>query len=87
MFNLEFWKGVAERGIKSGAQFALLTLGVGLTAGTVDGETAQVINAFTVNFVTLGGAFLGGVLVSALTSLAFPSNVPSTNQPGKHEAG
>lgn len=86
MFNLEFWKGVAERGIKSGAQFALLTLGVGLTAGAVDGETAQVINAFTVNFVTLGGAFLGGVLVSALTSLAFPSNVPSLSRPGKHEA-
>ena len=86
MFTLEFWRGVAERGIKSGAQFALLTLGVGLTAGTVDGETAQVVNAFAVNFVTLGGAFLGGVLVSALTSLAFPSNVPSLVQSGKHEA-
>lgn len=86
MFTLEFWRGVAERGIKSGAQFALLTLGVGLTAGTVDGETAQVINAFTVNFVTLGGAFAGGVLVSALTSLALPGNVPSASRPGKHEA-
>ena len=77
MFSLLFWKGVAERGIKTGAQFALLTLGVGLTAGAVDSETAQVINAFTVNFATLGGAFLGGVLVSALTSLALPENVPN----------
>lgn len=86
MWTKKFWKGAAERGIKSGAQFALLTLGVGLTAGAVDGETAQVINAFTVNFATLGGAFLGGVLVSALTSLAFPSKVPDSEYDGKHVA-
>lgn len=80
MFTIAFWKGATERAVKSGAQFALLTLGVGVTAGAVDGETAQVINAFAVNFATLGGAFLGGVLVSALTSLAFSSNVPNQHQ-------
>ncbi|QEP08725.1 holin [Glutamicibacter sp. ZJUTW] len=85
LWTKEFWKGVAERGIKTGAQFALLTLGVGVTAGTVDGEAAQVINAFAVDFVTLGGAFLGGVLVSVLTSLVFSGNVPNKSM-AKHLA-
>jgi hypothetical protein len=76
MFTVDFWRGAAERALKSGAQFALLTLGVGVVAGGVDGETAQVINAFTINFFTLGGAFLGGGLVSVLTSLAIPGPVP-----------
>ena len=86
MFTIEFWKGAAERGIKTGAQFALLTLGVGVTAGTGEGETAQAINAFAVDFVTLGGAFLGGVLVSVLTSLVLPGKVPDTGYAGKHVA-
>lgn len=72
-----FWNGVLDRGIKSGAQFVLLVLGVGISAGGVDSETAQTINAFALDYVTLGGAFLGGVIMSLLTSLAFPGNVPN----------
>ena len=86
LFTTAFWKGAAERALKSGAQFALLTLGVGLTAGAVDGETAQVINAFTVNFVTLGGTFLGGALVSVLTSITFSGNVSNETSSGAHVA-
>lgn len=86
LFTTAFWKGAAERALKSGAQFALLTLGVGLTAGTVDGETAQVINAFTVNLATLGGTFLGGALVSVLTSITFSGNVSNETPSGAHVA-
>lgn len=69
MFKKSFWKAAAERALKSGAQFVLLVLGVGVVAGTGDGESAQVINAFALDYVTLAGAFGGGVLVSVLTSI------------------
>ncbi|WP_125777203.1 hypothetical protein [Antribacter gilvus] len=73
--SLSFWKGAAERAIATGAQFCLLVLGVGVGAGALPGETAQIVNALTLNYVTLGGAFLGGALVSVLTSLARPDFV------------
>lgn len=77
VFTKDFWKGALERAVKSGAQFVLLVLGVGVVAGGVDTETAQVINAFALDYVALGGAFLGGVLMSVLTSVAFPAAVPA----------
>lgn len=78
VFTKDFWKGALERAVKSGAQFVLLVLGVGVAAGGVDTETAQVINAFALDYVALGGAFLGGVLMSVLTSVAFPAAVPAS---------
>ncbi len=69
MFTLAFWKAATERALKSGAQFVLVTIGFGLVAGTQTSETADVLNAFTLNYVTLGGVFLGGAIVSYLTSI------------------
>jgi len=69
MWTKKFWKAAAERGIKTGAQFVLLILGVGVGAGAGESGTAQVVNALALDYATLGGAFVGGVLVSALTSV------------------
>jgi hypothetical protein len=69
IFTIMFWKAATERAVKSGAQFVLVTIGFGLIAGTQTSETAEVLNAFTLNYVTIGGVFLGGVLVSYLTSI------------------
>lgn len=79
MFSAEFWRGALERAIKTGAQFVLLVLGVGVGSGVVDTDTAQVINAFALDYLTLGGAFMGGVLFSVLTSLTFSGNVPNVD--------
>lgn len=69
MFTLAFWKAATERAAKSGAQFTLLTITGGLIAGGASGETAEVVNAFALDYVTLGGVFAGGVIVSYLTSV------------------
>lgn len=69
MFTLTFWRAAAERAIKTGAEFVLLTLGVGVGAGAGDGASADVINAFALNYLTLAGAFGGGMLVSVMFSL------------------
>lgn len=69
MFTLVFWRAALERALKTGAQFVLLTLGVGVGAGAGEGTSADVINAFALNYLTLAGAFAGGMLVSALFSL------------------
>jgi hypothetical protein len=83
----EFWLGVAERAVKTGAQMVLFLLGVGITAAGVDGETAQVLSAFAVDWIAIGGAFLGGAFLSLMTSLVAPEKVPTTPLPkGKHEA-
>lgn len=66
MFTLAFWKAATERAGKSGAQFVLLTIGGGIAAGIGGDET---INAFLLDYPTLGGVFLGGALVSYLTSI------------------
>lgn len=88
IFTLAFWKGALDRALRSGAQFVLLVLGVGVAAGGVDNETAQTINAFALDYKALGGAFLGGALMSVVTSVAFPGNVPNDapDDPGKHVA-
>lgn len=91
MFNKSFWKEATERALKTGAQFVLVTLGVGLAAGAGDGETAEVINALTLDWLNLGGVFLGGAFVSYLFSL-FSAPIGEWGSPslvedkGKHEA-
>lgn len=66
MFKKSFWKAATERALKSGGQFVLLTIGGGAIAGA-SGDT--VINAFLLDYPTLGGVFAGGVIISYLTSL------------------
>ncbi|WP_193510495.1 hypothetical protein [Cryobacterium sp. BB736] len=66
MFTFAFWKAATERAIKSGAQFVGLTIGGGIAAGVSGNE---VINAFLLDYPTLGGVFLGGALASYVTSL------------------
>lgn len=68
MFAKAFWKASAERSLKSGAQFVVLTIAAGAIAGTGDAQ-AQVVNAFLLDWPTLGGVFLGGILISVLTSI------------------
>lgn len=95
MFTVLFWRATLERSISTGAQFAILTLGVGLLAGTGEGTTADVVNAFAVNWLTLLGAFGGGVLLTVLKCLAFgkSNGDPSATNaetlavtPGRHAA-
>lgn len=76
----KFWKGATERAIATGAQFAGLVVGVGITAGGLEGETAEVINAFTLDWGTIGGAYVGGMVASLLLSLARPRFV--AGEPG-----
>ncbi|MEE6280132.1 hypothetical protein [Georgenia sp. MJ170] len=76
----KFWKGAAERAIATGAQFVGLVVGVGVTAGAVDGETAEVLNAFTLDWLTIGGSFAGGAFASLVLSLARPKFV--AGEPG-----
>lgn len=66
MFTLAFWKAATERALKSGAQFVILTITGGAVAGAAGQET---INAFLLDYPTLGGVFLGGVVISYLTSI------------------
>lgn len=73
-----FWVGALERGIKTGAQFVLALLGIGVTAVGMQGETAEIISAFTLDWLSIGGAFLGGVFMSLMTSLVSPNPVPAT---------
>lgn len=68
MFSTAFWKATAERALKSGAQFVVLTIAAGAVAGTGNGD-AQIVNAFLLDWPVLGGVFLGGILISILTSL------------------
>jgi len=66
MFTLAFWKAATERAVKSGAQFVVLTIGGGAIAGAT-GDKA--INAFLLDYPTLGGVFVGGLILSYLTSI------------------
>lgn len=68
MWTSAFWKAAAERALKSGAQFVLLTIFAGVAAGT-GGDQSQIINAFLLDWQTLAGVFAGGIVVSVLTSL------------------
>lgn len=87
----EFWNGAAERAIKTGAQFVLAVLGIGITAGGIGSEEAQIISAFAIDWLTVGGAFLGGAFASIAFSLAAPKHVPDVDiaipdGEGKHRA-
>lgn len=69
MWSKEFWKAVSERAIKTGAQGVLLVLGVAGVSAGVDTVQGEALNAFTWDYLTLGGSFLAGAAVSVLTSL------------------
>jgi hypothetical protein len=58
MFTVKFWKGAAERGVKSGAQ-ALIGLWLG------DG----VFNLWTVDVELASGVGAGAAVLSLLTSI------------------
>lgn len=79
--------GATERSLKTGAQFVLFLLGVGVTAGSLSGEEAQVISAFALDWTAILGAFLGGAFTSLMTSVVAPENVPVPMPgTGKHRA-
>jgi len=59
MWTVEFWKEVAERSLKTAAQFVLGAWGIG------DG----LYNAFDMDWGLAGGAALGGAILSLLTSI------------------
>lgn len=64
LFTREFWVGAAERALKSSAQAGILALG------------ADFSNVLSLDWATLGGAMTGGALLSVLTAVAFPAQVP-----------
>lgn len=63
MFSKDFWKGAAERGIKTIAQTALAYFVIG-TTGILD-----------IDWVALGSVSAAAGLASLLTSIANPSFV------------
>jgi hypothetical protein len=75
IFTLAFWKGAAERGIKTAAQTALAYIVIG-TTGILD-----------LDWVAVGSVAGAATLASILTSLVsadFVAGAPSTD--GRHEA-
>ena len=66
MFTLAFWKGAAERGIKTGAQTALAFFVVGTTS------------LIDFDWLALAGVSGAAVIFSVLTSLANPPFVAGT---------
>lgn len=83
----QFWKGAAERALKTGAQFVLALLAVGVTAGGLEAETADVISAFALDWSAIGSAFIGGMFISVMTSIVSPQVVPAVESgTGKHRA-
>jgi hypothetical protein len=58
MFSALFWRGAAERAVKTAAQVLLVYLG------------ADMVNAFSVHWDRAAGIAAGAALVSVLTSLA-----------------
>lgn len=67
MFSKDFWKGAAERGIKTIAQTALAYFVIG-TTGILD-----------VDWVAIGSVSAAAGLASLLTSIANPSFVAGKN--------
>ena len=86
LFSQQFWKGLAERAVKSAAQGAGLYLGaLMLSAGALD--------LSLVEWQPLAGFAAGGALLSVVTSLGSikvgPAGSPSLvddQPPGAHRA-
>lgn len=71
-----FWIVVRDRAIRTAAQFALYSLGLGVAAAPIDDTTAALVTELLVGDLgtvarTLVTSAAGGALVSVLTSLAF----------------
>ena len=58
MWTLDYWKDLAERALKTGAQ--AIVLGLGLAEG---------FDLFAMDWAAALGLFLGGAFLSVLTSL------------------
>jgi len=71
MFTLSFWRGAAERGIKTGAQTALAFFVIG-TTGLLE-----------LDWVALGSVAGAAVVASVLTSISNPEFVAGTNTPAE----
>lgn len=71
MFTKAFWKGAAERAIKTGAQAAVAFL------------TAGVLGLFDVDFIQLASVSLLAVVASLFTSLANPEFVAGPTTPAE----
>ena len=69
MFSVRFWKGAAERSIKTAAQVLVTFLG------------ADLANVFTVDWQRAAGVALGAAFVSILTSLASSQVGETTGTP------
>lgn len=69
MWSKKFWQKALERAVKTGAQFVLLVVIGGNMLPDTSEQMVQV-NAWLLDWQTIGGVFLGGVFVSLLTSLA-----------------
>lgn len=63
MFTVQFWKDATERAVKTAAQSVLLFL-----IGNKVAEAASV-NAFDVDWKTIGGFAIGGLVISYCFSL------------------
>lgn len=59
MFTKKFWKAAAERSVATAGQAVLAVIGVD-----------QVVNAFELDWVTLGGVAAGGAFLSLVKSIA-----------------
>lgn len=69
MFTLQFWRAAGERAAKTGAQFVLAVLGMAWTTAGLGDPTAETLNAFSWNYLTIAGAFAAGVFLSLMFSL------------------
>lgn len=63
-WTTKFWKASAERAIKTAAQSATLAIGATLIEGT------PMLDALSLDYVSVGGFALGGAVLSLLTSVA-----------------
>ncbi len=80
MFTKAFWIAAFERGVRTGAQAVLLSITGGILVGTGEGASSEAVNAFLLDWVTLGGVFLGGFILAVLTALTVTA-VSANNSP------
>lgn len=83
MWTKKFWRAVADRAVKTGAEFVLAVLGVaGYSSTQLHTPGGELLNALTWNYVTILGAFLSGAFLAVMVNLATAAATdgnPSTN--------